>query len=138
MRWSHIPLAPTNRVLRQFAGMWLAVFGGLAAYESLWRGRLAWAATLGVLALVVGPLGLVRPRAIRLVFVGAMILAFPIGWVVSHVLLAVVFFGLFLPVALVFRLKGRDALRLKPQTGLETYWLPKTEPADVAQYYKQF
>jgi hypothetical protein len=138
MRWYDIPFSPTTRVLRQFAGMWLAFFSALAAWEAFGRGRMLWAAALFVLALAIGPLGLARPRLIRPVFVAAMILAYPIGWVVSHVLLAVVFFGLFLPVALVFRLKGRDALRLKPQHGLDTYWIAKPAPTDMGQYYRQF
>ena len=36
-----------------------------------------------------------------------MIVAFPIGWAVSHIMLAALFYGLFTPVALVFRTIGR-------------------------------
>ncbi len=46
----------------------------------------------------------------RWVYIGWMILAFPIGWTVSQVMLAVMFFGLFTPIGLVFRLIGRDPL----------------------------
>ena len=40
-----------------------------------------------------------------------MVLAFPIGWTVSQVILAVMFYGLFTPIGLVFRLIGRDPLQ---------------------------
>ena len=44
-----------------------------------------------------------------------MVLAFPIGWTVSQVMLAMMFFGLFTPIGLVFRLIGRDPLhRARP------------------------
>jgi hypothetical protein len=138
MRWSDIPFSPPPRTLRQFAATWLVFLSALAAWEACGRARTIWAAVLAVLALTIGVLGLVRPRAIRLIFVGAMILAYPIGLVVSQVLLALVFFGLFLPVALIFRLRGRDALRLAPHKNLSTYWMPKTISADVRNYYRQF
>ena len=44
-----------------------------------------------------------------------MVLAFPIGWTVSLVLLGLVYYGLFTPIGLVFRLVGRDALQLRPR-----------------------
>ena len=42
-----------------------------------------------------------------------MIAAFPIGWTVSRLMLAAMFYVIFTPVGLVFRLIGRDALRLR-------------------------
>jgi hypothetical protein len=138
MRWSDIPFSPSSRMLRQFAGLWLAFFGGLAAWQGLMRGRLGLAAALAVLALVVGCLGLIRPALIRPIFVGWMVLAFPIGWAVSLVLLGLVYYGLFLPIGLAFRLAGRDALHLRPRPDAMTYWTPRTAPADVRRYFRQF
>lgn len=138
MRWSDIPFSPPERMLRQFAGLWLAFFGGLALWQGLAQGRAGLGLGLAALALAVGVLGLVRPRAIRPVFVGWMVLAFPIGWLISHTLLAVVFFGLFAPLGLAFRLFGRDVLALRPRADLATYWQPKPAPADVRRYFRQF
>ena len=67
-----------------------------------------------------------------------MVLAFPIGWTVSQVMLAVMFFGLFTPIGLVFRLLGRDPLHRTRRPGLESYWAPKPAPADLRRYFKQF
>ena len=39
MRWSDIQFDPPRKVLRQFAGLWLLFFGGLALWEILGRGR---------------------------------------------------------------------------------------------------
>jgi hypothetical protein len=125
-------------MLRQFAGLWLAFFGGLAAWQGIMRGRVGLAVGLAVLALVVGGLGLIRPALIRPIFVGWMVLAFPIGWAVSLVLLGLVYYGLFLPIGLAFRLAGRDALQLRPRPGASTYWTPRTAPADVRRYFRQF
>jgi hypothetical protein len=138
MRWSDIPFSPSSRLLRQFAGLWLVFFGGVAAWQGIVRGRIGLAVALAVLAVVVGGLGLIRPALVRPIFVGWMVLAFPIGWVVSLVLLGLVYYGLFLPIGLIFRLTGRDALQLRPGSGATTYWTPRTAPADVRRYFRQF
>jgi hypothetical protein len=72
------------------------------------------------------------------VFVGWMGLAYPIGWVVSRIVLGVIFYGLFTPVAWVFRRMGRDALALQSQPRATTYWRPKPGAADSSQYFGQF
>ncbi len=91
-----------------------------------------------MLAVTVGPLGLMRPRIIRPVFIGWMALAYPIGWSVSRIVLGVVFYGLFTPVAWIFRIIGRDELGLKPQPLAATYWRSKPRPTDKAKYLRQF
>jgi hypothetical protein len=138
MQWSDINFSPPPRILRQFSGLWLAFFGGLACWHGLVRGHPAAAAVLGVLALTVGPLGLVRPRLVRPIYVGWMILAFPVGWVLSRVVLALVFYGVFTPLGLLSRLAGRDTLARRPQPGAASYWTPKPAPAGARSYTRQF
>jgi hypothetical protein len=138
MQWSDIPFQPTRTTLRQFAGLWLVFFGGLAAWQGLARGQTTLATVLAVLALTVGPIGLARPEWLRPLYVVWMVLAFPIGWTVSLLMLAVMFYGLFTPIGLAFRLLGRDPLHRARRPGLATYWTPKPTPADVRRYFKQF
>jgi hypothetical protein len=138
MRWPDVPWNPPQRQLRQFAGLWLLFFGGLGCWQELVRDNTVAALLLAILALTVGPLGLWKPQAVRPIFVGWMILAFPIGWVVSHVVLAFIFYAVFTPVGLLFRLIGRDALQLRRRPELESYWLPKPAAADVRDYFRQF
>ena len=73
-----------------------------------------------------------------MIYVGWMIAAFPIGWTVSQVTLLILYFGLFAPIGLVFRLMGRDALERRRRPGIESYWTPKPAPANVRSYFKQF
>ena len=138
MRWTDIPRDPSRATLRQFAGLWMIFFGGLALWEFLARGRPELAALLALLAATIGPLGLARPEWVRWIFVGWMVLAFPIGWTVSHLMLAVMFFGLFAPIGLVFRLLGRDPLHRTRRPELDSYWTPKPASADLRGYFKQF
>ena len=63
-------------------------------------------------------------------------LALPIGWLVSNVLLRVIFYAVLTPIGVFFRLTGRDALQLKkPNT--DSYWTPHTQRRDQASYFRQ-
>lgn len=138
MQWSDISFDPSRKTLRQFAWLWLAFFGGIALWQVLVKARIAFGLSLAALAVIVGSLGLTRPEWIRFLYVGWMILAFPIGWTMSQVMLALIFYGLFMPVGLVFRLIGRDALHRTQRENRESYWEPKPAPTDLKRYFKQF
>src|SRR6202035_2117383 len=138
MHWSDITFDPPRTTLRQFAGLWLVFFGGMALWQGLARGHVGHALVFALIAVKIGPLGLIRPDCMRWVYVGWMILAFPIGWTVSQVMLAVMFFGLFTPVGLGFRLVGRDATPPARSPARNSYWSPKPAPADLRRYFKQF
>jgi hypothetical protein len=137
MQWSDIDFRPPTRTLRQFAVLWLVFFGGLALWEIAWRGHVVAGALLGLLAVTVGPLGWLRPQWLRPVYVGWMVLAFPIGWIVSRVVLAALFYLLFVPLGLAFRLAGRDPLQRRRRS-VETYWAEKPTVRDVRRYFQQF
>ena len=137
MQWSEVIKPPPQKMLRQFAGLFLVVFLSLAGWR-VWTGNAdRWAVALTVLAIGVGVLGLVRPSAVRWIFTGWMIVAFPIGWTISRVALAIVFFLVFTPVALVFRLIGRDELRLRRAHAQSSFWKPKPAPDSVREYFRQ-
>ena len=138
MQWSDVSFTPTSRVLRQFALLVLVVFGSLAAWYGIVRDEPGLATGFGVAAAVIGPLGLIAPSAIRPIFVAWMIIAFPIGWTVSRVLLALIYYGLFTPLALAFRLVGRDRLGRRHRPRLDTYWSSKSQPTGMHSYFRQF
>jgi hypothetical protein len=138
MQWSDIPLAPPERTLRQFAGLWLLFFTGLACRQALAHGFTPGTLGLGLLAVVLGGLGLWRPKAIRPVFVGAVVLTFPISWAVSWLALSCLYYAVFAPLGLLFRLLGRDALKLRPCPEQTTCWEPRPQPGDVRRYFRQF
>lgn len=132
------PFRPTERMLRQFAGIWVVFFGAIAAWQEFHHDRHLLAIVLAALAVTVGPIGVAWPRTIRPVFIGWMTLVYPVGWTVSRVALGVVFYGLFTPVAWIFRMIGRDELRLKRQPHAATYWHSKPRAIDKAKYLRQF
>lgn len=137
MKWSELPLQPTPRTLRQFAAAWLVFFLAAASYQMLVRGRPTAGYVLGAIALI-GLGGVVRPPAVRWLFIGATVVAFPIGWVVTQVILAVMFYLILTPLALVFRWRGRDELQLRRKPGQSSFWITRDQPPDAGRYLKQF
>ncbi len=136
MKWSDLPFNPTPRMLRQFAAALLVV---LALDCVLFPGILrhpAGRCIVGALA-VMGVVGLVLPALIRWLFVGATVAAFPIGWVVSQVMLALMFYLILTPLALVFRWRRRDELQLRRKPG-ESYWVTREAAPKPESYLKQF
>jgi hypothetical protein len=136
MTWSDLQLNPSEKTLRQFAGLCLLIFGALAIIDVQFRNRPTAALIEGVLAVGLGPLGLIAPRALKPVWVVWMVVAFPIGWVVSTVLLAVLYYAVFTPIATVFRIMGRDALVLR-RPDATTYWVARPAARDPRQYFRQ-
>jgi hypothetical protein len=134
----HAPSAASARELRQFAALWLVVFTGLACWQALGRDRLDIGAIHAVLGAAVGVTGLVRPGAIRPIFRAAMAIVSPIGWVVSHAVLALLFFGILTPLALLFRLAGRDVLHRRARPSQDSHWAPLPQPDHARHYLNQY
>jgi hypothetical protein len=137
MNLSQSSTNPSLRVLRQFSALCILFFGLLAVRLAL-HDRYVAASFFAAFAVIVGPLGVVKPSAVRPIYVTWMKLVHPIGWVVSRVTMAVIFYGLFAPIGLVFRVTGRDALGLKRPQGKETHWQTKATANNSEQYSHQY
>jgi len=128
---------PERKQLRQFAGIWFPAFCALlgwiiGAKSGQWTTvQMGWA-VCGLLSVA----GIVHPPTIRPVFVGLILLTYPIGWVVSHLLLGAIFYLLFLPIGLVLRWTGHDPLQLRSPTG-SSLWKTPVGKTDPASYLRQ-
>ena len=111
MLWSDIDFYPPDRKLRTFAGLFFTAATALAGWQGWNHERWLIGSLLFVAGGFVAMAGLAKPSAVRPVYATLMATSFPMGWVTSHLLLAIVYFGLFTPLAILFRLIGRDALR---------------------------
>jgi hypothetical protein len=138
MRWSDISFDPARKTLRQFAAGWLVGFLALGAGQYFLKGRLQAGLALATLAVVVGVPALIWPRLLRWIFVGWMVLAFPVGWLVSTMMLLVLYYVVLTPVAVLFRLRGRDLLARRPAPGQDSYWAPKQTVLDVRRFFRQY
>jgi hypothetical protein len=79
---------------------------------------------------------LVFPPLIRPIFVGLILLTYPIGWGVSHVLLGVIFYGIVTPIWIILRLIGHDPLQINAPLG-NSLWKSPTGKTDPASYLRQ-
>ena len=125
-----------DRTLRQFAALLAFFLWALAARDFFLRGAALRATVLVLLATADIMAGLLRPGLIRPIFTAATMLTTPIRIVVSGVLLRVMYYGIFTPLAVFFRLIGRDALARR-RVDADTYWSPKTMPKDLKTYFRQ-
>jgi hypothetical protein len=128
---------PTARVLRQFAGAWLVFFLVLAANQIWRRGHVPAGIALGVASLI-GIVGLIKPNSVRLLFIAASAAAFPIGWLVSQIVLLLMFYGVMTPMAFFWRLRGRDTLQLRAKPDQPSFWIDRQEEPKPERYLKQF
>ena len=60
-----------------------------------------------------------------------------LGMIVSPIVLGLIFFGLFTPIAFFMRLKGRDELRLKFNNKV-THWILRRESIESESFKNQF
>jgi hypothetical protein len=139
---------PDRSQLRTFAILWLVAFT-ILGFVVAWRTGVltgtagpaaSWRLPIAVwsVAAAVSGLGIAYPEAIRPIYVAWMALAFPIGWVVGHVMLGITYFGLFTVVAAIFRIVGRDALTRTFDRAASTYWIRRPAPRKAGDYFKQF
>jgi hypothetical protein len=137
MTWSDLPLKPTRKILRQFAAALAIVFLALALRRGFAQGHVALGLVFCAMS-VWGVIGLIKPSLVRWLFIAATVVAFPIGWVVTHLVLAIMFYLILTPVSLFFRARKRDALSLARKPAGDTYWIERKPNADPARYFKQF
>ena len=95
--------------------------------------RVAWS-----VGAVVAVVYWVVPRARRPLFIGWNYLTYPLAWVVSHVVLLVVFVAVITPIALLLKLLRFDPLSRRPDAGAETYWVTHDPPRTVERYFRPY
>ena len=129
---------PTRKDLRVFS-LLLIVFCGVVAMLMYFRsGSFRWPAIIATVGLVAGVIGCLRPAAIRPVYLSWMVATFPIGWTVSHLILAAVYFFVFTPIGWLLRLTGHDPMKCRRDRSRDTYWEPRTSERKPADYFRQF
>ena len=128
---------PTKRELRQFGLLFFPAFLAMVAWIA-YRSTDSWmvAKVVAPLALISIVLGLVRPSAVTPFWL--ITLTFPIGFVVSHVLITVAFYGILTPAGFLLRLFKGDLLHRAADPQAESYWVKRPEHPGKERYFRQF
>ncbi len=131
-------LDPTERELRWFAPLLLLFFGVVGAiarfgFDAPTAARALWGVGV-VLALVYTA---VPPWRLS-IYRGWVRATYPVGWVVSHVVLAGVYYLVMTPIGLVSRMVRRDPLTRQFDREAETYWVERSRTPETRRYFDQF
>ena len=130
---NEIPM--TKQALRKF-GLTMGIAFGLLGGLLVWRARAAWPYFVGASAFFLF-FGLALPVVLKPLQKVWMTLALLMGWVMSRVILAVLFFLVVTPIGLILRLSGKDLLDKKAGAKKESYWTPHQARAKE-DYENQF
>ena len=127
---------PSPRDLRVFAGLWLIFLGGAGAiawHKGAHPAAILWWSAAGAVAVP----GLLVPRSVRVVYLAATYAAWPVGYCVSALILALFYFLALTPVGLIMRIAGRDPLDRRFDPRRPTYWEKRPPAPEPASYFRQ-
>ena len=118
----------------------LVPLASFVLYAASWQGISAWtvAISLWVLAGLAALAILLSPRQGTAIYTAWMVGFQPIGWTVSHLLLAVIYYGVITPIGLLMRLLGRDPLQCRFDSAASSYWIQRKQNSDTDRYFRQF
>jgi len=140
-------LRPDARTLRQFGVIALFGFGFIALIAwhellifsfGLGDAREIVAGVFGGLAIVSAFFSAVYPKANLPIYLGLTLLSYPIGFVLSYVIMGFLFYGLITPLGLFFKLTGRDSMHRRFDPEASTYWTDPRPRRGKESYFRQF
>lgn len=131
-------LNPSRKELRIFAALFWVFFTGVAFVVFRRTGSATAAGIVAAVAVAIGMVGLVAPQLVRPVYIVWMLAAFPIGWVLSHLMMAVIYYLVVTPLGLIMRGLGRDPMQRGFDRSAKTYWIARTNETDNQRYFRQF
>lgn len=124
------PLKTDSKTLREFglvfAGGLIVFFGLLIPwiFDKPWIWQNGGARWPWIGAAAFAAVGLLLPQVLKPVYLLWMKIGHVLGWINTRIILGVVFFVLFAPLALLFRLFGRDPMRRKLEGAATSYRVP--------------
>jgi hypothetical protein len=84
-------------------------------------------------------IGLLAPFLMRPLYALWMLLTGWVGWLITRLVLILIFYGVITPMSFLLKLLGKDLLLLKLDRNTSTYWRPKEkQELSKSQYENQF
>jgi len=134
-----INFRPEKKQLRSFGFIAVIACGLISAFLLLFK-RIAF--PLSAVPLFVGIIiffsSLFSYRLTRLFYVGLMFLGLPFGLAISFLLMTAFYLLIITPLALLFRIAGRDALHRSFDKNEQTYWVAHKQCDSYERYFRQF
>jgi hypothetical protein len=126
-----------RKALRNF-GLLMACVLLLVGGWLWWKSAASGPWVLGAAALL-ALIGLAVPAALKPFYKGWMILAVIMGWVMTRVVLTLVYYFVLTPIGFLGRIFGEQFLHLKKSGETPSYWIRRTgPPREKSDYERQF
>ena len=126
----------SNKDIRSFGitiGIILFIISGLLMYYNKEAYQL-----IAIIASIFIVIGFILPILLKPIYFVWMIFAAILGWVMTRVILSLVFYLIITPIGLITRIIGEDFLALK-KMNLDSYWNHRDSSIELNQdYEKQF
>ena len=129
---------PSEKELRWFGilvGVFFLLVGALARWKFDAPGvaRVLWILAVALPALFF----LVKPLR-KPLYLGWIYFFFPIGWLLSHILLTVIYYLLLTPLGWLMRLVTGDPMQRKLDPTAKSYWIERPKTTETARYFRQY
>ncbi len=133
----HIALQSTTKQLREF-GITMGIVIGLVGGFLYWKGYSAWQ-TVAIVAAVFAVAGLIAPVVLKPLYRVWMSFAVVMGFVMTRVILTLLFSIVFVPVGLAIRILRTDPLDERIDPDAKSYWHKRDasefDPRSAAKQY---
>jgi hypothetical protein len=130
---------PKRKELRHFAIIALIALLLIACLLYVLKGiPIRWASIIVTLGFGIFLSSFISLKLTRIIYLGLILVTFPIGWAISMTLLTAFYFLLLTPLGLVFRLLGRDPLSRKFEPDAKSYWLDRRQTDNLDRYFHQY
>lgn len=134
-----INFSPNRKELRKFGIISLIASILFAVLLYLLKGiALQWTAVICAAGFIIFLSSVLSLKVTRVIYLGLILLTLPIALVVGFTLMTLFYFLLLMPIGLIFRLIGRDALCRKFDSTVDSYWIPRQKPDNLDRYFHQF
>ena len=137
MKWNQISSSATIKQIRQFGllvGIVLVAVGSWQLYRQIYPIVRIVLWSIGGFLFVSG---LLWPQILKPLYVLWMLLAHMLSWVNTRIILGVIFYLIFTPIALVMRIAQRDGLQKKINKNASSYWTQRTAPENIKEHFER-
>lgn len=138
MKLIQIDHHPSSRQLHVFGILWLLFFSTIGGILLNGGSSVLTATIVWCIAMVVPAIGWVVPGFMRIIYVGMAYMTYPIGFVVSHLIMVIVYYLVLTPIGLAMRLFGHDPMNRHFDRSADTYWCSREQDDSLNAYFRQF
>jgi hypothetical protein len=128
----------STKQLRTFAIVLIALLS-IFGLINFFKGNLPITIWLWSLASAILLMALLLPSSIKPIYQAAFFIAQILGWINTRLILGLIFYLIFAPIAILFKMIKKDPLDRKIDRQAKSYWISRdNEVVNQEQYLKQF